>query len=165
MALPIHQDRAIGVSAAESKFIHPQHARWTWRGIGQRANQAQEAIAAAKQAQSTAEPLTRTSPDLQPDPLQSPAQRGRSTGVRRNEGRQLLGEGLPWTAWVEAAEAPDDKMEQDREPADGQIREIAGVVTVDMRRRVMALRTDGVVSTMMRYEVDQTVLAGGLTKL
>jgi hypothetical protein len=50
MTLPIHDDRTIGVSTAESKFIYAQNARWTWHGIGQRPNQAQETVAAAKQA-------------------------------------------------------------------------------------------------------------------
>jgi hypothetical protein len=40
-----------------------------------------------------------------------------------------------------------------------------GVVTVDMRRRAVALRTDGVVPTPMHHELDQAVLAGGLTNL
>jgi hypothetical protein len=102
---------------------------------------------------------------LQANPLQSPAQRTRAASVRCDDGNQLLGEGLPRTPWVEAAKAPYDKVEQNWEPANGQVSEMASVVTVDMRRLALALRTDGMMPAAVRHELNQAVLARGLTKL
>ena len=164
MTLPIHQDRPIRVPASERKFIHSQDASWAGCRVGKPTDQSQEAIATAEQPQPTTEALTWTSPNLQPDQLQGMAQGSRSARVRHG-GSELLGEGSPRTVWVETAEASDDEMQQDGNPADGQISELARVVTVDVRGLTLTLGADGTTSTTVRHEMDQAAVISSLTEL
>src|SRR5947209_4469911 len=156
MTLPIHQDRPIRVPASKRKFIHAQNSSWAGCRVGKPTDQSQEAIATAEQPQPTTEALPWTSPDLQPDQLQGMAQGSRSARVRHG-GSELLGEGLPRTVWVETAEASDNKVKQDGNPTDGQINELAHVVTVDVRGLTLTLGADGTTSTTVRHEMDQPV--------
>ena len=56
-------------------------------------------------------------------------------------------------------------MEQDRKSTDGQVREMARVATVDVRRPTVTSRTGGVLATAVHPELDQAVRAVGLTNL
>jgi hypothetical protein len=92
------------------------------------------------------------------------AQGSRSARVR-HDGSELLGEGLPRTVWVETAEASDDEVKQDGHPTNGQIRESARVVAVDVRGSTLTRGADGTTSTAVRHKMDQVAVKSSLTKL
>ena len=163
MTLPIYQNRAVGVPTSERKVVHSQNSSRVECWVGKATDQPQEAVAMAEQPQSTAESLTRTTPDLYADQFQCMPQGSRSARVRQG-GSELLGKGLP-TVWVEAAEASNDQMEQHGKPTDGQIGEFPRVMTVDVRGSTATRRTDGGTSTAVRHEMDEAVITGSLVKL
>jgi hypothetical protein len=139
----VHQHGAVDPATPERKIIHTQHGHLVDLGVGQRAQQPQQRVAAGRQPKPTGQPRTGAACQRQADGLQHPLKQRGSPGIPGGQPRDLLGERASLAVGVLTEEAAHAKAEHHPFAGDRRVAQSALVAAVHPGRGVTAVGAGG----------------------
>ena len=141
MPLQVHEDAAVGATAAEGEIVHAQDA---WRGPsrgGETTDAREQGVAADRDAELPQQPCARFAAEGECHTREPAGAGAGASCMGSDEGGEPLGEGAPRAARIGAEEPTHLDAQGDGQTVDGQIGGMAQVPAVDASGATMTQRT------------------------